>query len=124
MVLACYCESYDELMGTLNSLNEQERIEQHKKVFLVIVDGQVKGKGMEKSTDRVLVEDIFKPKEEKWFPLGYESWDGVINGLWASAGIWNGTPYICLVRPLVPYTRLKLKYDHRSKKETLAKEMG
>jgi chitin synthase len=98
MVLACYCENYDELMATLESLHAQEDIEQHKKMFLVIVDGQVKGKGMAKSTDRILVEDIFKPEREEWFPVGYESWDGVINGIYACAGIWRDVPYVCLVK--------------------------
>ncbi|KAJ9134530.1 Glycosyltransferase family 2 protein [Coniochaeta hoffmannii] len=98
MVLACYCENYDELMATLESLHAQENIEQHKKMFLVIVDGQVKGKGMSKSTDRILVEDIFKPEKEEWFPVGYESWDGVINGIYACAGMWRGVPYVCLVK--------------------------
>jgi len=68
MLLACYCENYDELMATLESLHAQENVEQHKKVFVIIVDGQVKGKGMSKTTDRILVEDIFKPEEEGWSP--------------------------------------------------------
>ncbi|KAB5528001.1 chitin synthase-domain-containing protein [Coniochaeta sp. 2T2.1] len=98
MVLACYCENHDELMATLESLHAQENIEQHKKMFLVIVDGQVKGKGMDKTTDRILVEDIFKPEKEEFFPVGYESWDGAINGIYASAGEWRGVPYVCLVK--------------------------
>lgn len=71
MVLACYCESYTDLMRTLDSLSEQEKVDHHKKMFIVVCDGQVKGKGMEKSTDRILVEDIFKPDEEMFFPVGY-----------------------------------------------------
>jgi len=98
MVLACYCESYQDLMDTLESLNSQEKVAHHKRMFIIICDGQVKGKGMEKSTDRILVEDILKPKEEHWFPVGYESWDGAVNGIYASAGIWEGTPYVCLVK--------------------------
>lgn len=98
MVLACYCENYNELMATLESLHAQEGIEQHKKMFLVVVDGQVKGKGMSKTTDRILVEDIFKPEKEEWFPVGYESWDGAINGIYACAGTWRDVPYVCLVK--------------------------
>ena len=98
MVLACYCESYDDIMATLESLDEQERVSQHKKMFIVICDGMVTGKGAEKSTDRILVEDIFKPDKEEWFPAGYESWDGVINGIYASSGYWRGTPYVCLIK--------------------------
>jgi chitin synthase len=98
MVLACYCESYTDLMRTLDSLSEQEKIEHHKKMFIVICDGQVKGKGMEKSTDRILVEDIFKPDEEMYFPVGYESWDGAINGVYASCGVYNDIPYCCIVK--------------------------
>ncbi|KAG4414127.1 hypothetical protein IFR04_012733 [Cadophora malorum] len=98
MVLACYCESYQDLMDTLESLNAQEKVEHHKKMFIIVCDGQVKGKGMAKSTDRILVEDILKPEKEHWFPVGYESWDGAINGIYASAGIWEGTPYVLLVK--------------------------
>lgn len=98
MVLACYCESYEDLTNTLESLNAQEKIDHHQKMFIIVCDGQVKGKGMEKSTDRILVEDILKPEEEHWFPLGYESWDGVINEVLASAGTWKGTPYVCIVK--------------------------
>ena len=98
MVLACYCENYDELMATLESLHAQEGVEQHKRMFLVVVDGQVKGKGMSKTTDRILVEDIFKPEKEEWFPVGYESWDGAINGIYACSGHWRGVPYVCLVK--------------------------
>lgn len=47
---------------------------------------------MEKSTDRIFVENIFKPEKEHWFPLGCDSWDGVINGMYTSAGVWEGTP--------------------------------
>lgn len=121
MVLACYCESYEDLMRTLDSLSEQERVEHHKKMFIIIVDGQVKGKGMEKSTDRVLVEDIFAPTEEHFFPIGYESWDGVINGIYASAGVHNGIPYCCIVKKrnlgkrdgLILVRTLLYKYESR-----------
>lgn len=121
MVLACYCENYDELMATLESLHDQENVEQHKKIFLVIVDGQVKGKGMSKTTDRILVEDIFKPEKEEWFPVGYESWDGVINGIYACAGEWRGVPYVCLVKKrnlgkrdgLILVRTLLYKYEFR-----------
>lgn len=50
-------------MATLESLHAQGNIEQHRKKFLVIVDGQVKGKGMSKSTDHILVKHIFKPEK-------------------------------------------------------------
>lgn len=97
MVLACYCESHDELLATLESLHDQTGIDHHKRMFIIIVDGQVKGKGMKKSTDRILVEDILQPNEEHFFPVGYESWDGAMNGIYASAGDWRGVPYVCLV---------------------------
>lgn len=129
MVLACYCESYDDLMGTLESLNEQEKVDHHKKMFLIICDGQVKGKGMEKSTDRILVEDILKPEEEHFFPIGYESWDGAINGIYASSGTWRGTPFVCLVKKrnlgkrdgliLIRTLLYKYKYRHQTPQTTM-----
>lgn len=98
MVLACYCESYEDIMATLESLDEQENIGQHKSMYIIVCDGMVKGKGAEKSTDRILIEDILKPEKEEWFPIAYESWDGVVNGVYASHGTWRGTPYVCLVK--------------------------
>lgn len=98
MVLACYCESYEDIMATMESLDEQEKIDHHKRMFIIVCDGMVKGKGASKTTDRILVEDILKPEREEFFPTGYESWDGVVNGIYACSGTWRGTPYVCLVK--------------------------
>jgi hypothetical protein len=70
-------------MATSESLHAQEGIGQYNMMLLVVVDGQVEGKGTTKSTDRILVEDIFEPEMEEWFPIGHESRDGVINGIYA-----------------------------------------
>jgi chitin synthase len=98
MVLACYSESYDELVSTMESLDQQEKIEHHNRMFIIVCDGMVKGKGAEKTTDRILVDDILKPDREDFFATAYESWDGAINGLYVSSGYWRGTPFVCLVK--------------------------
>jgi hypothetical protein len=88
-------------MATSESLPAQEGIEQHNKhnrMLLVVVDGQVEGKRLTKSTDRILVEDIFEPEKEEQFPICYESWDGVINGIYARSAVRRGLPYVCLVK--------------------------
>jgi hypothetical protein len=45
MALACCYKNYVELMATLETLHGQEIIEQHKKMFLVIGEGQAKASG-------------------------------------------------------------------------------
>lgn len=97
IVLACYCESHSELLSTLESLADQEGISHHKRMLVIVCDGQAKGKGEEKTTDRILIEDILKPEKEEWFPIGYESWDGSIDGVLASTGLWRGNRFLCIV---------------------------
>jgi len=59
-LIPCYNESYDELYETIESFYNQINIENHNKFLTIVCDGKVQGKGNLYSTDKILVNDIFK----------------------------------------------------------------
>ncbi|KAK9746046.1 hypothetical protein K7432_018227 [Basidiobolus ranarum] len=69
--IPCYSESKEVMLKTINSVVQSEYEDEHKLLF-VVADGDVTGSGNDKSTPRILVEDIFKC-QDKAKPLMYQS---------------------------------------------------
>jgi chitin synthase len=77
LLLPCYNETYDELTRSLESLIAQKHIENHPRIIFIVVDGNVRGPGMEKTTQEYLLEDILEPGPVKNFQNGYRARDGL-----------------------------------------------
>lgn len=94
MLLPCYNETPDELSRSLDSLVDQENIEDHPKLILIVVDGNVRGPGMTKTTQRYLLEDILEPGPCRIFQNGYRARDGLFMPVKIQTGTYRGVPYI------------------------------
>ncbi|XWW99143.1 hypothetical protein V2A60_007151 [Cordyceps javanica] len=94
LLLPCYNETPEELSRSLDSLVEQEDIGDHPKLILIVVDGNVRGPGMEKTTQRYLLEDILEPGPCRIFANGYRARDGLFMPVKVQTGTYRGVPYI------------------------------
>ncbi|KAK8209123.1 hypothetical protein M8818_003818 [Zalaria obscura] len=121
-VLPCYNESYEELMGTLESITTSEGIDMHKHMIIIVCDGKVRGKGQAKTTPQILLEDILTDNsEEHEFKGAYAGWNHERNTLWVRRGYYKGFPYICTVKQsnrgkrdgLIMVRNLLYAYNHR-----------
>lgn len=100
-VIPCYNESYEELMGTLDSIENSKGIDMHNHMIVIVCDGKVTGKGQAKSTPRILMEDILTDNnDEVEFTGAYRGWtqDHERNTLWCRRGYYKGIPYILTVK--------------------------
>jgi len=99
-VIPCYNENKEELNNTINSLENQENVDIHKKMIIVICDGKVKNSGEEKRTDQILVQDIYKDyiTESATIERAYKTWDGEWNNITFYFGIKNYIPFILLIK--------------------------
>ncbi|OAA71792.1 chitin synthase [Akanthomyces lecanii RCEF 1005] len=94
LLLPCYNETPDELSWSLDSLVEQEKIDGHPKLIFIVVDGNVRGPGMAKTTQRYLLEDILEAGPCRIFPNGYRARDGLFMPVKVQTGTYRGVPYI------------------------------
>lgn len=94
LLLPCYNETPDELSRSLDSLVEQENIAHHPKLIFIVVDGNVRGPGMAKTTQRYLLEDILEPGPCRVFANGYRARDGLFMPVKVQTGTYRGVPYI------------------------------
>lgn len=94
LLLPCYNETPDELSRSLDSLVEQEKIGSHPRLIFIVVDGNVRGPGMAKTTQRYLLEDILEPGPCRIFPNGYRARDGLFMPVKVQTGTYRGVPYI------------------------------
>lgn len=93
-LLPCYNETYGELTRSLDSLVEQQGVSDHVRVILIIVDGNVRGPGMEKTAQAYLLEDILKSGPMRRFENGYRARDGLFMPVTVQTGHYKGTPYM------------------------------
>jgi chitin synthase len=98
MVLPCYNETREEIEKSLDSLVAQKNIENHPKLIFVIVDGNAKGPGMEKTTQEHLLHDILPPTIRTTFTNGYRARDGLFMPVTIQSGTYAGVPYILLAK--------------------------
>ena len=94
LLLPCYNETYEELTRSLDSLVAQKGIESHPSIVFIIVDGNVRGPGMEKTTQGYLLEDILEPGPSRRFENGYRARDGLFMPVKIQTGMYKGLPYV------------------------------
>ncbi|EEY21705.1 conserved hypothetical protein [Verticillium alfalfae VaMs.102] len=94
MLLPCYNETLGELTRSLDSLIAQKNIDDHPRTIFIVVDGNVKGPGMEKTTQQYLLEDILEPGPSRTFENGYRARDGLFMPTKVQTGFYKGMPYV------------------------------
>jgi chitin synthase len=94
MLLPCYNETHKELTRSLQSLVDQKKIDEHPRLIFIVVDGDVRGPGMEKTTQEYLLEDILGPGTSMFFENGYRARDGLFMPVKIQTGYYKGTPYL------------------------------
>lgn len=95
-LLPCYNETLEELTKSIDSLVIQKNVDAHPKLILVVVDGEAKGPGMEKTTQNYLLEDILQGDNSvfKYFENGYRARDGLFMPVNTQVGFYKGIPYV------------------------------
>lgn len=94
LLLPCYNETYQELTRSLDSLIAQKNIDNHPRVIFIVVDGNVRGPGMEKTTQDYLLEDILEPGPSRTFENAYRARDGLFMPVKTQTGFYKGIPYV------------------------------
>jgi chitin synthase len=94
MLLPCYNETHEELKRSLDSLVAQKHVENHPRLIFIVVDGNVRGPGMEKTTQEYLLEDILEPGPSRHFQNGYRARDGLFMPIKTQTGYYKGIPYV------------------------------
>jgi len=99
-VIPTYNESYEELKDTLDSLSNQILSYNDDKIMLIVCDGKIKGKGNNKSTDEILVQELLSENisAKTSFRNAYMTWDNKYNHLDVYDGYYNDVPYILLIK--------------------------
>ncbi|KAG4430512.1 hypothetical protein IFR05_013998 [Cadophora sp. M221] len=96
MLLPCYSETREEIERSLESLARQQEMDGHARMILIVVDGDVKSRGMEKTTQRHLIEDILVGEHRTYFQNGYRARDGLFMPITVQSGYYSGIPYIMI----------------------------
>ena len=94
LLLPCYNETLQELSRSLDSLLAQKKIEEHPRLIFVVVDGNVRGPGMDKTTQQYLQQDILEPGTTRHFENGYRARDGLFMPVTTQVGWHRGIPYV------------------------------
>ena len=97
----CYNESKQELYDNINSIINQKDINDYNNQLMVIIcDGKVTGKGNDKSTDRILVENIFHGCifHTSLSINAYKTWDNEFNDVNIYAGVYKHMKFILLIK--------------------------
>jgi chitin synthase len=94
LLLPCYNETPEELSRSLDSLIAQNGIDENPRLIFIIVDGNVRGPGMDKTTQRYLLEDILDPGPCRHFENGYRARDGLFMPVKIQTGYHKGLPYV------------------------------
>ena len=112
-IVPCYNESREELCRTLNSIAFQQPYATTDKRFLFIIcDGKVAGKGNNKTTDKILIDellssnikslqidDINTENENKHnYNYKYKTWDNAFKDVDLYSGKYRSLPYILIVK--------------------------
>lgn len=96
-LIPCYNESYEELFENINSLVNQNNIENHKNILVIICDGKVKGNNNDKKTNEILL-DIFKDNITSitYINDAYKTCHNEYNQVELVHGIYNNVPFIII----------------------------
>jgi chitin synthase len=93
-LLPCYNENLEELKRSLGSLCAQKCVEKNPKFIMIVVDGNVRGPGMTKTTQQYLLQDVLGPGRLVHFENGYRAHDGLFMPVDVQTGLLNGIPYL------------------------------
>ncbi|KIE02684.1 chitin synthase, partial [Metarhizium majus ARSEF 297] len=94
LLLPCYNETKEEIARSLDSLIAQKGIDDHARLVFIVVDGNVRGPGMEKTTQDYFLEDILEPGSSKYFENGYRARDGLFMPVKTRVGRYKGIPFV------------------------------
>ncbi|KAG5913041.1 hypothetical protein E4U42_001543, partial [Claviceps africana] len=94
MLLPCYNETREEISRSLDSLIQQRGIEGHARLIFIIVDGMVRGPGMDKTTHDYFLEDILEEGVTRSFENGYRARDGLFMPVTTRVGRYKGVPFV------------------------------
>jgi chitin synthase len=104
-VIPTYNESKEELYNSLDSLTKQissipSNLKRDTNIMIIVCDGKVKGKGNNKSTDKILIEDILHKNitNKITYRNAYVTWENKNNSIDLYSGVYNDTPYILIVK--------------------------
>ncbi|OAA50335.1 Fungal chitin synthase [Metarhizium rileyi] len=94
LLLPCYNETKEEIARSLESLVLQKGIDGHPRLILIVVDGNVRGPGMDKTTQDYFLQDILEPGVSKHFQNGYRARDGLFMPVNTRVGQYKGIPFV------------------------------
>jgi chitin synthase len=99
LIIPCYNENEEELRKSLDSLVEQEGIDQHQKAVFIICDGRARGPGMTETTGDCLLNTILTEKTScALIKNAYMAWDKEPMDIMLQKGTYRGLPYMCIVK--------------------------
>lgn len=81
-LVPCYNETEDELKNTIDSIKNQDDLENNNKMLFIVCDGRVKSQNAETSTDNIL-KNMFKQEtvNSMVFKDAYNTWSGEKNNV-------------------------------------------
>ncbi|KAG5973592.1 hypothetical protein E4U55_000384 [Claviceps digitariae] len=134
MLLPCYNETKEEISRSLDSLIQQRGIEKHARLIFIIVDGMVRGPGMDKTTHDYFLEDILEEGVTRSFENGYRARDGLFMPVTTRVGRYKDVPFmfvgkkynqgkrdsLCFARSLLYHFRRSQTRHQRQGRETPA----
>ena len=96
----CYNETLSELISTFESISEQQKIDDNKKLMIIICDGIVKNDESVTTTDKLLTDYIFLNNITKDYVIdnAYKTWDGKLQTLRIYCGIKSGLHFMIIVK--------------------------
>ncbi|QUC19087.1 uncharacterized protein UV8b_03328 [Ustilaginoidea virens] len=94
LLLPCYNETKEEISRSLDSLISQRGIEKHSRLIFIIVDGNVRGPGMRKSTHDYFLQDVLESGTSRYFENGYRARDGLFMPVNTRVGRYKGIPFV------------------------------
>jgi chitin synthase len=99
-VIPCYNESYDELNNSINSLVNQQTLENDNRSFIIICDGKVKGLNNNDSTDNILKQILNIDNTKLPKIVSYKTASPVynINYLELYKGKYKNIPYLLMIK--------------------------
>lgn len=96
MILPCYNEDRVEVETSLCSLVNQVKIDEHPRLIMVVVDGNVKAPGESVTTQDFLLNDMFAGGTRATFLNGYCARDGFFMPVTIQHGHYKGVPYVII----------------------------
>jgi len=97
ITVTCYCESFEEIISTVKSLDKSFGKSQNKSILFIIFDGLSKEKGTDEYTWEILMKDMEILKYEKNVKYN-ENWKGVPIIIDLISGKYNNLNIILVIK--------------------------